>query len=173
MADEKPAPDAEEKSSAGKKGLLENKVLVLGIVVILQVILAVGLTQFIIVPKLSVQNASLAEGGNSEGQPDLGVIVGLEEIIVSLQGEGEKGLPHYLRINVNLEVDTQSTADLVVARLPQLRDIVIMTLSQKQAAELSTAEGTQAVRNELFRGLAEKLPQGSLRSIYFSDLVIQ
>jgi flagellar FliL protein len=103
--------------------------------------------------------------------PDMGIIVGLEEIIVTLQSGGK--VANYLRINVNLEVDTQKTVDLVVARLPQLRDCVIVTLSSKSATELSTPEGTQTVRNEIFRRLAEKLPPESLKNIYFSDLVIQ
>jgi flagellar basal body-associated protein FliL len=174
MADEK--NDAATEPEQPRKGpaILENKVVLLGVIVILQAVMAFGITQFVIVPKLNVQAAGM-EGAETQealqSGPDMGIIVGLEEIIVTLQSRGKA--PNYLRINVNLEVDTQATADLVVSRLPQLRDIVIMTLSSKNAAELSSVEGTQSVRSEIFRRLAEKLPPESLKSIYFSDLVIQ
>jgi flagellar FliL protein len=175
MADEKPAAGAEEAPPAEKKKLVDNKALILGGVVILQVVLALALTQFVILPRTTVQPASMAdtEAGGEDGDQELGIIVPLEEIIISLQGKTAKGLPHYLRINVNLEVDRQATADLVVARLPELRDVVIVTLSSQNADELGTPEGTQLIRSELFRRLSEKLPPKSLRSIYFSDLVIQ
>jgi flagellar FliL protein len=155
--------------------LLDNKVILLGMIVALQVIMALAITQLVIVPRLSIQAAQLA--GQAMPEPSdaqessQGVIVGLEEIIVTLQGNGDA--PHYLRINVNLEVDSQKTAALVTERLPQLRDAVILVLSSKKAAELITPEGNLAIRAEIMRKLAEKLPANSLRNIYFSDLVIQ
>jgi len=171
--DNKEAAAAAAKASKSRK-LLDNKVVLLGVIVIMQAVMAIAVTQLVIVPKLGVQAAGM-NGGVAEGEnsltPDLGIIVGLEEIIVTLQSKGK--VPNYLRINVNLEVDSQQTADLVVARLPQLRDIVIVTLSTKSAQELSDPDGTQVLRAEIFRRLAEKLPPDSLKNIYFSDLVIQ
>lgn len=175
MADEK-KPDAEgEEKSSGKKNIFENKVVLLGLIVAVQALMAVGITQFVIVPNLGVQSASV-QGDQTAAEavelpPDLGVIVGLEEIIVTLQSSGD--VSNYLRINVNLEVVDQPTADLVALRLPQLRDVVIVTLSSKRASDLLTPEGKQAVRSEIFRRLAEKLPEEALQNIYFSDLVIQ
>jgi flagellar FliL protein len=157
-----------------KANPLDNKVVLLGVIVILQILMALGITQFVIMPKLATQSAAMAGGAAlpaaQDPDPD-GVIVGLEEIIVTLRSEDK--VPSYLRINVNLEVESQKTADLVVERLPQLRDAVILTLSSKQAEDLITPEGNLAVRSELFRKLSEKLPEESLKEIYFSDLVIQ
>jgi flagellar FliL protein len=176
MADQNPAAaDAEQAPAPKKAGLLENKVVLLGLVVVLQVIMALAITQLVIVPKLSVQSAGLAGAPNGESQDQeqtqRGVIVGLQEIIVTLQSDGDA--PNYLRINVNLEVDNQKTADLVTERLPQLRDAVILALASRKAVDLITPEGNLAVRGEIMRKLAEKLPEGSLKNIYFSDLVIQ
>jgi flagellar basal body-associated protein FliL len=176
MADQKQETEVQDQPATEKKSLLENRVVVLGAIVIVQAILAIALTQFVIVPQLSDRNTALAGAENlaaGDMVPEMGVIVGLEEIIVSLQSREDKGASTYLRINVNLEVDTQKTADLVVTRLPQLRDIVIMTLATKQAVDLSSPAGTQEVRSEIFKRLAEKLPDGSLQNIFFSDLVIQ
>jgi flagellar FliL protein len=154
--------------------LFDNKVVLLGIVVAIQVLLAFGLTQFVIVPRLGVQDGAAVAGTSAaemEAAPDLGVLVGLEELIVTLQSDSK--LPRYVRTTVNVEVADQETANLVVARLPQLRDTVIMILSAKTPAEIQRPEGKQSLRDELFRRLGEKLPPESLRNIYFSDLVIQ
>ncbi len=175
MADENTGAPADQDTSTGPgRKILDNKVFLLGIIVVIQAIMAIAVTQLVIVPKLGMQAAGLNGDQNSENSDlanEMGVIVGLEEMIVTLQSMGK--VPNYLRINVNLEVDSQRTADQVVGRLPQLRDIVIMTLSSKSAAELTTPEGTQALRAEIFRRLAEKLPPNALKNIYFSDLVIQ
>ena len=168
--------DNESAGPAPSKGAawLENKVILLGIVVATQALLAFGLTQFVILPRLGVQTGAAAGATATvavDTAPEIGVLVGLEELIVTLQSETK--LPRYVRTTVNLEVADQATAGLVTARLPQLRDTVIMILSAKTAAEIQRPEGKQALRDELFRRLSEKLPAESLRNIYFSDLVIQ
>ena len=175
MANENQEIESTEQAAAPKGGgLLENKAVLLGVVVTVQALLAFGLTQFVIVPRLGIQegavNASTPAAVTTEA-PEIGVLGGLEELIVTLQSETK--LPRYLRTDVNLEVADQATADLVAARLPQLRDAVIMVLSSKTPAEIQRPEGKQALRDELFRRLGEKLPAESLRNIYFADLVIQ
>lgn len=174
MADEKKEEQESGGAAARKGGLLDNKVVLLGVIVVVQAVMAIGLTQFVLVPKLAIQNASMAGGSQpaeKEAPAEMGVLVGLEEIIVTLQSDDQ--VPNYLRINVNLEVEDQAVADQVLARLPQLRDIVILTLSSKRVGDLLTPEGNLTTRAEILRQLASKLPPESLRNIYFSDLVIQ
>jgi len=164
-----------EGASEKKGGILENKALLLGIIVVVQVGLAIGLTQFLIVPKLGVQDAGMEAGANPEAKPadmpKMGVLVNLEDIVVTLASDPAK--PRYLRININVEVPNQMVAEVVASRLPQLRDLVIMTLSDKTAEQISTPEGKKGLRDEIFRRMDEKMPEGTLMNIYFSDLVVQ
>lgn len=172
MADEK--KDAPEESGGGKKSLLENKAILLGAIVIVQALVAIGLTQFLIVPKLGIQEADVAGAPKEEKaieMPELGVLVGLEEIIVTLRSETKK--PRYLRININLEVKDQAAAAIITQRLPQLRDIVIMALSDKTPDDLESPEGKKGLRDEIFRRIDERMPAGVLMNVYFSDLVVQ
>lgn len=172
MADEKNG--APEESGGGKKGLLENKAILLGAIVIVQALVAIGLTQFLIVPKLGIQEAEVSGAPAEESaieMPELGVLVGLEEMIVTLRSDSKK--PRYLRININLEVKDKVAAEVVTQRLPQLRDIVIMTLSDKTPADLETPEGKKGLRDEIFRRIDERMPAGILMNVYFSDLVVQ
>ena len=164
-----------EGAAEKKGGIFENKAILLGIIVVVQVGLAIGLTQFLIVPKLGVQEAGMEAGAEPKEEaaemPEMGVLVNLEDIVVTLVSDPAK--PRYLRININVEVPNQLVADVVASRLPQLRDLVIMTLSDKTAAQISSPEGKKGLRDEIFRRMDEKMPEGTLMNIYFSDLVVQ
>ena len=103
--------------------------------------------------------------------PQRGIMVGLEDIIVTLAGDSRR--PHYLRININLEVKDKYASETVQMRLPQMRDAVIMTLSDKSVEDLSRPGGKMNLRAEIFRRLDESIPGGKLMNVYFSDLVIQ
>ena len=168
-------PEVVEAGGESRLALFENKVILLGVIVIVQAIVAIGLTQFLIVPRLGVQDSamvgSLPAAEVAAAMPELGVLLGLEEIIVTLAGDAKR--PRYLRISVNLELKDQLTADRMATRLPQLRDIVIMVLSEKTAADLSQPNGKRGLRDEIFLGIDEKIPAGVLMNVYFSDLVVQ
>lgn len=212
MADKQKEADGEKAApkAKGKPNLLENKAIVLGVIVIVQAVVAIGLTQFVIVPKLNVgradpgleaavaggeKAAAKAEGGHGEKKAEkkaekkgekkekkggegavelpegMGALVDLQEIVVTLAGDSAR--PRYLRIGVNLEVADEETASLIEARRPQLRDAVIMALSDKTPAMLSTPDGKKRLRDEIFRRTSEMLPAESLLNVYFSDLVVQ
>ncbi len=171
MADEK--KDQEETGSK-KPGFLENKVILLGGVVALQLVLAVGLTTLVIMPKLGNSQASAsAQPSVIEEAQELGVLLSLGEIIVTLRNEQNPSTTRYLRLTVDLELADQVSSDAAAARLPILRDTVIMTLTDRTAEDLNRPEGMKGLRDELMRRLDGKLSEGMLRHIYFSDLVIQ
>ena len=164
----------EEKGGKSKLAIFENKAILLGVIVVAQALVAIGLTQFLIVPKLGVQGAEIgAQAGQDKPteMPKMGVLVGLEDIIVTLQSTGKK--PRYLRININLEVKDAMVGQVVSTRMPQLRDMVIMACSEKTPEELATPEGKKGLRDEIFRRIDEKMPEGTLMNVYFSDLVVQ
>ncbi|MEN8005397.1 MAG: flagellar basal body-associated FliL family protein [Candidatus Krumholzibacteriota bacterium] len=157
-----------------KKGLLDNKAVLLGVIVIVQALVAIGLTQYVLVPKLNVQEAAVVPESIvdvASEVPQRGVMVGLEDIIVTLAGSSRH--PRYLRININIEVQDQVTAEAVRMRLAQMRDAVIMTLTEKTVEDLSKPGGKMNLRAEIFRRLDESIAGGKLMNVYFSDLVIQ
>ena len=163
-----------EAQVAVKKGIFDNKAVLLGFIVIVQALMAIGLTQYVLLPKLSVHNAAATPDNVADmmGEvPQRGVMVGLDDIIVTLAGDSRR--PRYLRININLEVKDKITSQSVKIRLPQMRDAVIMTLSEKTVDDLSRPGGKMNLRAEIFRRLDESIPGGKLMNVYFSDLVIQ
>lgn len=199
MAEEEVKPESQEKPKKAAFKPFENKLVLLAVIIVVQAALAVGVTQFVIVPKLQNLGAgdrtALAEDGatGEHGQPAAkgksgghgkpgkhgeaaslsgrGALVGLKEVTVSLRSDG--AVTSYLRISVDLEVPDQTKVLIVEERLPHLRDIVIASLSNKFAADLRTLEGKEALKAELLRKLGEALPEAGLMNIYFSDLVVQ
>lgn len=208
MADKQKDGDQEKAApkAKAKPNLLENKALVLGVIVIAQAAVAIGLTQFVIVPKLGVGTAdagghAVAEahgektpgeakheqkdkkdkkdkkeekkgGGHGEGEGGgASTLADLQEIVVTLAGDSAR--PRYLRLGISLEMADAAYVAEVEARRPQLRDAVIMALSDKTAAMLGTPDGKKRLREEIHRRAEEKLPEGSLLNVYFSDLVVQ
>jgi len=173
MADEKKdAP--EENGGKSKLAIFENKAVLLGVIVVVQALVAIGLTQFLIVPKLGVQGADMGSQPVAEAEaemPEMGVLVDLEDIIVTLRPEGKR--PRYLRVKIDLEVKDAMVAQVVSTRLPQLRDMVIMACSDKTPSDLASPEGKKGLRDEIFRRIDEKMPEGTLMNVYFSDLVVQ
>ena len=174
MADDK-KDGTEEKSGGSMLAILENKAILLGIIVVVQALVAIGLTQFLIVPKMGIQGSDMSgrQGVEANAEmPEMGVLVGLNEIIVTLESS-KPGKPRYLRIDINLEVKNALVGEVVSTRLPQLRYMVIMILSTKTAEDLSRPEGKKGLRDEIFRAIDEKMPEGTLMNVYFSALVVQ
>lgn len=172
MADEK--NEATTGGKSGKLSFLENKVVLLGGVVALQLLLAFGLTTLVIMPRLGTGQAGLTDQAPAKetAKDELGVLLSMGEIIVTLRTEGSQQA-RFLRITIHLELMNQSAAQTATERLPILRDTVNMTLAERTAADLNRPEGIKGLRDELMRRLNERLPGDILRHIYFSDLVIQ
>ena len=59
------------------------------------------------------------------------------------------------------------------ARMPILDDTVITLLSTKTYEALYTAEGKEALRQELMQAIAERIPDYKLINVYFTEFVVQ
>ncbi len=165
----------EEKVETTKSGggPLDNKIVLLVAIIVTQAVMAIALTQFVIAPKLKSLTGA-ADGPQAQAevtQPEQGVLVGLNEVVVTLRDSGPT--TSYLRIDIDLEVVDGKVATMVEQRLPHLRDIVILSLSNKFSADLKSMDGKAALKAELYRKIAETLPEGSLMNVYFSDMVVQ
>jgi len=156
-------------SKGSKLSILDNKLVMLGLIIVLQAVTAFAIVKFVVVPRLAVAEPQ----AKTEAQYDAGegVLAGLDEMVVTLRDGGPS--PDFLRINVNLEVADKKIAEQVTRRLPQLRDIVILTLSNKTGRELKTLEGKEALKAEIMDKVGATLPEGGLKNVYFSDMVVQ
>jgi len=158
-----------EEAPVAKKGILDNKVVLFGIIIVLQLVMAIVLIEFVVTPKL--QAAADDSPKSTQEMVEEGILVDLKEMVVTLNDRTES--PGFLRINVNLEVTDQKVAETAAEKLPKLRDAVILILSGRSSQEMRSIQGKEIVKSEIFKKMQSILPTESLMGVYFSDLVIQ
>lgn len=73
------------------------------------------------------------------------VFVTLDPFVVNLAGEVE----HYLQVGIDLKVADSKVPDQIKARLPEIRNAVLLLLSSKNAEELATLDGKNRLRQEV------------------------
>ena len=95
----------------------------------------------------------------------------LEPFTVNLQG-----LSQYLQVGITLKGATPETGEAIAAYMPVIRHTLILLLSSKDAAQLSTLEGKTSLGEEAKKainkaiGMTEK--QG-VSGILFESFIIQ
>jgi len=94
----------------------------------------------------------------------------MEPFVVNLSDPGGK---RYLKTRIELEFRGEGFQDELEARMPQLRDAVILVLSSKTIDDVQGVDGKIALRNELILRINQVLKQKKIRNLYFTEFVVQ
>lgn len=120
-----------------------------------------------------------AERGNagaaSKASPSPGQVVHLEGFTVNLADAEES---HFVRVTMDLELERtpapldreKPASGLPVARI---RDTVIAVLGASKAEPLLTPDGKIQLKKKLTEALNLKVPEMSVREIYFTEFLVQ
>jgi len=79
----------------------------------------------------------------------------------------------YLKLVVKLDLDRPEAKDEIAARLPQVRDAILILLSSKDAASLRTTQGKFQLRDEIASRVNSALPRTGVKTVYFTEFVVQ
>lgn len=79
----------------------------------------------------------------------------------------------YLKIKLEVESAEDKANEEYEKRLPQLRDDVFTVLTGKTSKEIMDSEGKARLRNEIAARLNERLATFRVKTVYFSEFVIQ
>ena len=153
--------------AAEDKKILQALIILTSAVLIISLISA-GATFFVIMSKTTPATKKVIVE-----KPELGPIVSMGEYIVNLADPTES---HYLRTNVVLELDYGSSLKLseeVDKRTPQIKDIVISSLSAKTSIQLTDPDNREALKQEVKDKINAILNRGQLASVYFTSFAIQ
>ena len=159
---------------------MSNKILIILIGVTMVLMLGLGGGLFMMWNKLSAMETQ-AQGPAEDGkQADrdtpvpveelLGPIFSLDTFIVNLADKGGK---RYLRITIDLELDSKELEGEVAKRLPQVRDSILTILPTKHFEDISSAEGKTALRDQMLERINSLLARGKITNIYFKEFVVQ
>jgi flagellar protein FliL len=148
-----------------KSKLSVKKILIMGFLGL--VLIGGGLVAFILMTdEPPVDNEALA------GQVSLHnrVTMPLEPFLVNL---ADKESRRYLKLKVELEVDSEPTAKELEKFMPNIRDALILLLSSKTYLDISSFEGKQQLKKEIKQRVAA-LPSGKkVSSVFFTEFVAQ
>jgi flagellar FliL protein len=99
------------------------------------------------------------------------VFTTLENFTVNLTGEGE----HFLQLGVVLQLKDEETAEKVKSYLPQIRNKVLMIASAKNAEELHTPKGKQALIDEILEATRAPLKEDGedVQAVLLGGMLIQ
>jgi flagellar FliL protein len=98
------------------------------------------------------------------------VTMALDPFLVNL---ADKESRRYLKLKVELEVDSEGSEKELEKFLPHIRDGLILLLSSKTYLDLSTVEGKQQLKEEIKRRVSA-LPGGKkVSNVFFTEFVAQ
>jgi flagellar FliL protein len=102
--------------------------------------------------------------------PNYSTTFPLDRFIVNLSDPKAK---RYLKAKIALEITKEVYKTELTARLPQLRDTILLHLSSKNMNDIGTVKGKTRLRRELVAKINRVLKTGKIRNIYFTQFVIQ
>ena len=179
--DKENVPQGEEKKKSGK-------MLLIIIIVVLVLILVIGGVIFALMSgnheaeagsAASAPKEAPAEGeeaapskGSSHGEisTEVGIMFPLDLFTVNLLSESGR---RYLKIEMNLELEGEELALELETKKPVLRDVIIRILSGKSLEEVSTIKGKETLKEEILSDLNQRVKDGKIKNIYFTDFVVQ
>jgi|UniRef100_A0A7C5EU66 flagellar FliL protein len=98
------------------------------------------------------------------------VILPLEPFLINL---ADRDARRYLKLKVELELAQEKSAKELEKCLPPIRDALILLLSSKAYADISTPEGKGQLKTDILQRLAA-IPGGrKVKAIYFTEFVAQ
>ena len=153
---------------------MSNKILVILIGVMMVFMLGLGGGLFMMWNKLSAMENQAQDISDSEAsvpvEEMLGPIFPLDTFIVNLADKGGK---RYLRITIDLELDSSELESEVEKRLPQVRDSILTILPTKRFEDINSAQGKTALRDQMLERINGMLARGKITNIYFKEFVVQ
>ena len=159
---------------------MSNKILIILIGVVMVLMLGLGGGLFMMWNKLSAMEtraqstAEDAEQGDQDSSVPvdklLGPIFSLDTFIVNLADKGGK---RYLRMTIDLELDSEEVESEVKKRLPQVRDSILTILPTKRFDDISSAKGKTVLRDQMLERLDGLMARGKVTNIYFKEFVVQ
>ena len=97
-------------------------------------------------------------------------LYGMDPFVVNVTGDGYN---RFLKLRVELETTDSDVKQELDARLPQVRDALIVLLSSKQLSDITDFEGKALLKVDMLERVNDLLDSGAIRSILFTEFVVQ
>jgi flagellar FliL protein len=99
-----------------------------------------------------------------------GIIYKMEPFIVNLLDRDGK---RYLKTTIGFEIENRDIKNELTQHTPQLRDAILLLLTSKSFEDISKPEGKLLLKNELIARINQILPGAGVRTLYFTEFIVQ
>lgn len=180
MAEEKAKSEAAPAEAASASSTKEKPMLFIALSVFnIVVVLGVGVMLFMGKKKQDqvatidqvVQGEKHEQEHEASEDPFIGEFIPMETFFVNLAGSrGGK----IARVTLELEIEDKNSdiTEEIERRKPQIRDIIIILLSSKTFDQISSKEGKDNLRDEIRGRLNSFLTKGKIKSILFTEFLL-
>ncbi len=163
---------APSKSTPGQKPMLFIILAVFNMLVVVGVgaMIYMGQKKLEHEPKIDdvIKGEKIAQDLEKDSQNAIGKLVPLETFLVNLSGSRGRKLA---KINMELEVSNDDVQEEIDQLKPKIRDIIIMILSSKSYAQVSTKDGKDSLRKEIRDQVNLFLTKGKIKRVYFTEFI--
>ncbi|MGB3212389.1 MAG: flagellar basal body-associated FliL family protein [Desulforhopalus sp.] len=165
---------AEKTEPAVEKGGSKKKLLIIG-AVILVLLIGGGAGAWFFLQEKPKNQASQDPSQQVpvpalQQRSEIGPMVNIDEFIVNIiSGEGS----HYVKASITVELTNPEVQTEVEQRMPQMRDAILLLISNKTYEELQDLQGKKQLKAELSSKINSFLQTGKVISIYFTNFVVQ
>lgn len=121
-------------------------------------------------PAAEEHAAAAGEAAGHGAAKEAGTLYDLDSFIVNLADTPEA---RYLKLTLKLELERPEVAADLAARVPQVRDAVLILLTSKDSTSLRSTQGKFQLRDEITHRVNTALPKGGVRTVYFTEFVVQ
>lgn len=118
----------------------------------------------------AAEGGDAAKGDKAKEEQGKTEIVTLPTFVVNLADPLGR---RYLKLTVDVEMADQKAAEELRGSEPKVRDAVILLLSSKTFADLSSVESKIMLKNEIVDRLNQVVPGNKVLRVYFTEMVIQ
>ncbi|MBI5194320.1 MAG: flagellar basal body-associated FliL family protein [Nitrospirae bacterium] len=161
----KKADVAQAKGKGGKPGLI--KLVIIAVVALM--LMGGGFFGYKVFSKKEhgPEKGELAKEEKEKHEP--GQMIALDPFVINLADEDIK----YLKITINLEVDSEKVKEEATNRMPQIRDTILMLMTSKTSEDVKDVGGKLKLQDEMVSRINHNLSVGKVKSVYFTEFVMQ
>lgn len=106
----------------------------------------------------------------AQGDPQDTEMVSLPTFVVNLADPLGR---RYLKLTVDVEMRDADAAEKLNKNIPKARDAIILLLSSKTFADLSSIESKMALKDEIVKRLNQIVGGATVLRVYFTEMVVQ
>lgn len=160
------APEADEQQEVQKPK--SSKKLLILIVMLLLVLAGGGAGAYFMFFK--APPAGDKAEGTAAKTPQQPVIQDMETFLVNLSDQGGK---RFLKLTMKTKVSSMQASEEFKARHFEMRDLILMILTSKEAEDITRPEDKLNLKKEIIAALNRALQKGQVQDVYFTEFLIQ